>query len=187
MQKWEKNKEEFSKYGKFSTILLGKKVDFFPSLHFDADSFVDSIGYEESIGFIFPIALIPATKKDVDICLEKFPNEFYNGFFWGGFLSLNYDIKNGKLINIQIFIEGNDDEIGIGLNTRRISYLLKKHLLICFEQGHNYDSGYTDEKNMYKKILNTLKETEFIIDYNYTMEDIHNDIKNYPLNKLYSE
>lgn len=198
IMRWKENIEEFKKWGKFSSNFnhMGsgtEKGDFYLGLQFMDDPTEESVwfakrGEEDEVKIYFNSLFIPANEITLNVYLSKQrygESDFRNGFIWGFFPTLEYDIEDGEL-KFKGLDLGHDNDTKFWLS-RRGAVIFKKQLLTCFDQGSDYDSGFTDIKNMYEKIRDSLNKEDFFSEFNYTMEDIYNDIKKININDLYKD
>lgn len=127
---------------------------------------------------------IPVNEETIQICNKNLRDTIFSGYYQGLFPSIKYNVVDGELKFDGIHL---DIAENVWYFTRRTAMIFKKQLLECFEQGGDYDSGWPKFPTMYERIRETLNTEELTLEFNYTMEDIYNDIKNYPINYLYKE
>lgn len=161
IEKWENNKREFSKFGKFKLSITQKNGDemigdFYLDLVFDRATFGDSFEDTklDNNGFFWiAVGIIPVDQETLDKCIKSFPdNDFGNGFFWGLSITLNFKLEANSMKFKSIGMYNYDTEITGAIQfanrgtTGRFRNLLKK---IFGDPNFGYPSGYTDFGNIY--------------------------------------
>lgn len=135
------NIKHFSKYGKTMIESQYNKDgdtvsgEFYLVFDFDAFNFEESYADEGKSSIDFAFGLIPVdmeTKEKFSVLPE---DDFDNGFFWGGWVTLNFDDDDAdskfELNSIDIY--SYDFYISGKISfTRNLCALIKKHLLACF-------------------------------------------------------
>lgn len=209
---WEKNVNEFSKFGKVKLnfdaidkkgIAKHKKTghlfsgDFYLCMILNAEYADDGIAFdkeENKNNFKCPIAFsigaIPVDKETIDKCKALPDPEFGNGFYWVMWLNIDYKVENGEMKFDGFSIMNYDESVSgeVSLADRKSAVVLKNMLKTIFENKVEYPSGYTDITNMYDKIQKIYcQDLELGIDYNFTMDKVQKDINNTPINNLYKD
>lgn len=194
--KWEKNIEEFSKFGKFKLNIANKFTgDFYLDLNFSRDSFLDEyapIGEgddEYYVGLGFFIGAIPVDEetrvKTLEIVTE---DDFSNGFIWSNMLSIGLKIIPGSYEITDISIEDYDVELtgGVELADRASAGRLRSLLVSLFENPNlNYPSGYNDYDYFYEMFESViLAGGGLSSDLGMKMEEIAEYIKKFPAREL---
>jgi hypothetical protein len=203
MEKWEINKEKFSKWGKATIKFLKNKQevfrgDFYLLFTFDDYAHKDSIGYmkDSSKGYFdfnisFAVGAIPVDDETLQLCLKNFPDEdFSNGFFWSMWVNIYYKVENERLSFNKITYYPYDESVTLDphLVDRRGALTLKKHIMACFDENDEYPSDDTREAFMYDLVFKTLcQELELTVDYNFHMDRALNDIKGYSHNYFFKD
>ncbi len=199
IKKWKENIDIFSKYGEFNIELSRKGVNI-PSkvyplylyLQTDIEMLIDSWDEEDTdnrdISFGFAGGLIP---KNIEDCKEiemNYSSDFYNGFFWGFWLYVDYKVENSEVSFKGIRLYDYDSVPNIQIADRKTAVSLKKLLVNCFEETYEYPSGYNDITNMYDKInQSAIQELEISATYGIDMGRIKEDIKNTPITSFYRQ
>jgi hypothetical protein len=194
--KWEKNIEEFSKFGKFKLNIANKFTgDFYLDLNFSRDSFLDEyapIGEGDDEDYVrlgFFIGAIPVDEetrvKTLEIVTE---DDFSNGFIWSNMLSIELKIIPGSYEITDISIEDYDVELtgGVELADRASAGRLRSLLVSLFENPNlNYPSGYNDYEYFYEMFESLiLAGAGLSSDLGMTMEQLAEYIKKFPASKL---
>lgn len=190
---WKKLKDEFQEWGSsklyFNKRLVGSYLqadgddhsgDFYIALDFMDDPTAESIidGKEgDKLYLYFYMNMIPVDNDTIKICNSNLTEPDFNGSYQGPFPSIKYNVVDGELKFDGIHLDSAENNWKL---SRRAAMIFKKQLLSFFEQGGNYDS-------VYERIRETLNREDFSLEFNYDMENIYNDIKNYPINYLYKE
>jgi hypothetical protein len=204
--KWKKMKEYFERWG--ASELYYKNIfdktmesNFYIGIDWEYERTLDSISSaidgNEYLSLYFSMMVIPIDPESLESGREGISdrNDFFksNGFYVGQEISINYDFIGGELKFKGIDLK-ESNRISL---SRRAAVILKKQLLACFEEGGDYNSDYHYSKEgyqyskpneiMHDVIRDELNELDFTLEFNYTMEDIYNDIKNLPINDLYKK
>lgn len=203
MEKWEKNIEMYSTWGKstFKFMLNGKEVfrgDFYLMFDFDEHSNSDNIldmkegarGYFD-FQISFSVGLIPVDDETLQKCLSSFPDKrFKNGFFWGNQVILRYKVENEKVSfnGISTYPYDVEETLEPELVDRRGALTLKRSLMDCLDEGKDYPSGIDDKKTMHDIVYRCIcQKCELLVDYDVDMERILNDVKEYSHNHLFKD
>jgi hypothetical protein len=183
---WKKLKDEFQEWGS-SKLYFKRSVgddhsgDFYIALDFmddpTAESIIDGKEGKNKLHLYFYMNIIPVDNDTIEICNSNLTEPDFNGSYQGPYPSIKYNVVDGELKFDGIHLDFAEN---IWKLSRRAAMIFKKQLLSCFEQGGNYDS-------VYERIRETLNREDFSLEFNYDMENIYNDIKNYPINYLYKE
>lgn len=203
MEKWKKNIQEYSPWGKATFKFISKKSeifrgDFYLILTFDDYAHLDSIPHlkETSKGYFsfsinFALGLIPADEETLQKCLSKFPDpNFYNGFFWGNWVNLYYKVENDKLSFSGISYHPYDESQTLDpeLVDRRGALTLKKSLIACLDENQDYPSNDTRYQIMHDLVFRCVcQQCELLVDYGLDMEKMLNDVKGYSHNYLFKD
>jgi len=204
-------RQEFKDFGKVNLEIILKdreypyeKIDefngdFYIGLKLNNIKIYDNQGGDTitHLGINFDILLIPSTKKEEDdyIKLIKFEKESRDIYVRSEY-KLEDMINGGVAILYDISENLNEDPIKFRTmyahcksfdKNRRFAVLLKKQLLSCFSPGE-YPSTNSKFNSMHDEIRDKIEnELQLTLEYDYSIEDIHNDINNFRINKLYSE
>ena len=194
IQKWKENIDTFSKYGEFNFELsfgVSKVYPFYLDLTSDMEMLIDSWEDEDpdnrTISFAFSGGLIPKSIEDLNKIEKDYSSDFYNGFFWGFWLYVDYEVKNSEVSykGIRVY---DYDNIPIQIADRKTAVSLKKLLANCFDETFEYPSGYTNIPNMYDKInQSVIQDLEISATYGIDMGRIKEDIKNTPIASFYKQ
>lgn len=202
MEKWENNIKTFSPYGKATIKFMSKKSeifrgDFYLIFTFDSVSNFESItDAKESGGYFdfriqFAVGLIPANEETLFECLDKFPeNYFGNGFFWGNWVGLEYKVENEKnnFNKISIYPYDEGQTFNPELVDRRGALSLKKSLMACLDEYVDYPSDDTRFQIMHDLVYRCIcQECEMLVDYDFDMERVLNDVKGYSHNYFFKD
>jgi hypothetical protein len=190
---WKKMINEFKKWGECEMYFNDEREiergpgKFYIGLHFmddpTAESIADAKESGDDIRIYFILMVIPADDETKKLCDDYLPmKDFDGGYYQGIYPTLQYKSENGTLKLEMLDISPGDNNF---IFTRKAAVIFKKQLLSCFEEGADYDSGYTNITNMYEKIRTTLQDEDFTLEFDYDMDDIYNDIKKIPINDLY--
>lgn len=204
--KWKKMKEYFERWGTpelYYKNIVDRTIEtkFYIGIDWEyertLDSITSAIDGDDHLSLYFSMMAIPIDPESVESGREGISdrNDFFksNGFYVGQHISINYDFIGGELKFKGIDLK---ESHNISLS-RRAAVILKKQLLACFEEGGDYPSDYhyskedyqysSPNKIMHDVIRDELNELDFTLEFNYTMEDIYNDIKNFSINDLYKK
>lgn len=204
---WKKKVEEYSEFGSV-------KLDFYPDgpnngvPNFSGDFYLcftfDEYGIEEAIEenkeksdsdfeipISFSIGIIPVDEENLKKCIKCLPDpDFSNGFFWAMWLSVRVSVVANKITSIKITTNEYDGNVSLypSIADRRSANVFRKYMISLFDENSHYPSGYTDYSAMYDKLnIFLTQKLELGIDYNFTMEKVHEEIKKYPINRIYQE
>lgn len=199
MVKWEENKSEFSKFGKFRLEITNTKTKntfiggFYLSLVLDRLGFEDSledVKGDKSGTFWIAIGIIPADEKTLNDCMRYLPdNDMDNGFFWGLSISLSFEIEEEEmkfktyyLDNYDLGISG-DVKIADRASAGRFKNLLKN---MFTKPDFNYPSGYTDFNNFYDMVYSVFgAQFGLSSEYGFSPELIGDFINKISANEMY--
>lgn len=202
--KWKKMKEYFERWGSAEIYYINifdktMESNFYIGIDWEYERTLDSIASaidgNDHLSLYFSMMVIPVDPKSLGEYISD-RNDFFksNGFYVGKEISINYDFIDGELKFKGIDLKESSHRISL---SRRSAVILKKQLLACFEEGGDYPSDYyyskedyqysNPNKIMHDVIRDELNELDFTLEFNYTMEDIYNDIKNFPINDLYKK
>lgn len=210
MRAWQKNINEYSKYGTFQFEIsnngTSQKVnhnsvfvgDFHLLFSYDSDSLEDSVAMEKAsdtpdeypIDILFFIAVIPANEECLKYCLKQFPkDDTSDGFFWALTLSIVMEVKNERVNCLQLVIDQYDTGLSranFKIADRKTANNFKNSLVSLFTEDFEYPSGYSNIPNMFAKLENSIcQHTEFSIDYGFDLLKVRDFIKKIPVNTLY--
>ena len=192
---WKKLKDEFQEWGS-SKLYFSKSVsnavensgDFYLTLDFmddvTAESIIDAKEGKDIFYLYFYMNIIPVDEETIEICNKNIQDPDFNGYYQGPYPVIKYDIVDGKMKFNGIYLEMAENDWNL---SRRAAMIFKKQLLACFEEGGHYGSGIPNFSTMHDRIRYSLNREDFTLEFDYTMENIYNDIKNYPINYLYKE
>jgi len=196
--RWEKNLEEFAKYGTYKLNIKTPKGnilgDFYLDFIFDGDCFMDSI-YDADEGvkngdIYLMVGMIPTTNELRNECDEKLPEpDMGNGFYWGMSVGVSFDITNNR-VNLKEFNIWNYDENisgDVSLADRGSAGRFKNTLKKFFsDPSYNYPSGRTDVDYLYQALEQViLSEGGFSSDYGFELEDVAKFLNTVSPNTMY--
>ena len=117
----------------------------------------------------------------------NYSSDFYNGFFWGFWIYVDYKVENSEVSYKGIRIYDYDD-IPVQISDRKTAVSLKKLLVNCFEETYEYPSGYTDITNMYDKVnQSAIQDLEISATYGIDMGRIKEDLQKTPIISFYKQ
>lgn len=193
--KWERAKQEFSRFGKFKVKTTNPNTketcigDFYLDITFDEVSFIESVD-DSDPGIWFMIGAIPVdeeTKERFDKCLPD--PDMGNGFYWMFSAGIHYKKEEGKIEFTKFWIDVYDEYIcGESRLADRGSAGRFKNLLIKLftDSSLNYPSGYTNADTIYEVFERSiLSESGFSSDYGLTLEDVANYVRTISPNTMY--
>lgn len=198
-KKWEEMKAKCSRFGTYQLRVEEGGKEFVGSFHpyftFDRDGFLDEYEYNKEQGenFDMPIGFfvgsIPADQETLDRCMETMPeNDFNNGFFWTGIVSMLLYFEDGSINIHDINIGEYDDSIhgNVSITDRKSAQAIKNTLVRMFsEPDLGYPSGYTDFDSFYEMFeAKILAEAGLSSDYGLTMEKIADFLRATSANKF---
>ena len=199
--KWEKMKQECSKFGTYN-LQIGNNADgtefvgrFHPYITFDRDGFLDEYEYNKEKGADFDMQLglflgsIPADQETLEKCIETMPDpDFNNGFFWTNNISILIYFENGSTKIHDIMIDEYDDSLtgSVSVTDRNSAQTLKTLLAKMFsDPSLGYPSGYNDFDSFYEMFeAKVLAEAGLSSDYGFSMEAIADFLKGVSANKF---
>lgn len=198
LNRWKKNVEEYQKFGEFnfelsrpgSPSIKPKVYSFYLHLECEYESMIDFWEEEEdnnrNICFSFFTGLIPKNLEDIEEIKQLYTNDFFNGFFFGNWININYKVVNSELTFIGINVR--DYEVPVQVADRRTANSLKRLLVNCFDSKFDYPSGYRDITNIYDKIEHSvIQALDMSINYGIDMDRIREDIQKLPVINFYKQ
>jgi len=139
-----------------------------------------------NICFSFFTGLIPKNLEDIEEIKQLYTNDFFNGFFFGNWININYKVVNSELTFIGINVR--DYEVPVQVADRRTANSLKRLLVNCFDSKFDYPSGYRDITNIYDKIEHSvIQALDMSINYGIDMDRIREDIQKLPVINFYKQ
>jgi hypothetical protein len=199
MVKWEENKSQFSKFGKFKLNITNPETnktftgDFYLDLVLDRMSFEDSL--DEIISdrkgvFWIAIGIIPVDEKTLNDCMQYLPdNDMYNGFFWGLSLTLDFVLEDEQIKFTNYSLDNYDENIAgnIKIADRASAGRFKNLLKNMFSKSDfNYPSGYNDFNNFYDMVYDVFgAQFGLTTDYGFSPEVITDFINTISANQMY--
>ena len=197
--KWEKMKQQCSKFGTYELHIEEDGVEFVGKFHpyitFDRDGFLDEYEYNKEKGADFDMQLglflgsIPADQETLEKCIETMPDpDFNNGFFWTNNISILIYFENGSTKIHDIMIDEYDDSLtgSVSVTDRNSAQTLKTLLAKMFSEPNlGYPSGYNDFDSFYEMFeAKVLAEAGLSSDYGFSMEAIADFLKGVSANKF---
>jgi hypothetical protein len=202
MRRWEELKSKWSGFGKatYKFMKSSKEVmrgDFYLGLTFDDYQHLDSISYmkeerrDKSFNINFAVCLIPVDIDTLNKCKSSLPDKYFDGWYWGNWISLNYSVIDESSKFKGISISPYDEELTLDLEIvdKPSARTLKKHLMACFDESQDYPSDIIDgQKFMYDLIFETIcQKLDMTAEYNLTMESMLDDVKGYSHNYFFKD
>ena len=204
LQKWKESLQVHSPFGIFKITVKNPKTgknftaDFAIEFNFDELAFEDSYEYEKEqsegdildLNIPFFIGIIPTSEETMNLCNEIMPEaEFGNGFYWGMFLSLGFDIIGGKVQFKKFELDSYDSGLSgeVSLADRASAGKFKTLLLNIFSNPNfNYPSGYTDVEYLYQKLEQVICiQQAFSSEYGFELKDVADFINQQSPNTMY--
>lgn len=199
--KWEKMKQQCSKFGTYN-LQIGNNADgiefvgrFHPYITFERDGFVDEYednkehGEDFDMGLYFFLGSVPADQETLDKCIETMPDpDFGNGFFWTNTIGILLYFEDGSVKIHDVKIDDYDDSLhgDVAITDRKSAQALKTILVKMFsEPDLGYPSGYNDFDSFYEMFeAKILAEAGLSSDYGLTMEKIAEFLRATSANKF---
>lgn len=198
MDKWRKNIQDYSQWGKATIQFDDFKGDFYLCLIFDETANMENIevSKEESdsyfnVNLFLSVGLIPVDKETLLEVSKKYPDlDFSNGFFFTHDISIEYKIEDSKAEFLKISL--NSDHFSeiygecISFDGRKSAMTLKKHIIACLDEEQDYpsDSSYS---NMAQYIFAKICQESDMDNYGLTMDKMLKDVKGYSPNYFYKD
>ena len=196
--KWEKEVEEYSKFGSIRlSIGEGSNIytgNFYTDFTFDGFAFEDNYEYEknESVDGNFsseiyiPVGIIPTTKEGLDKCLQIIDTEYFtNGFFWGIHIMIKFNVVDNERIEFTGMSFDSDGDINAKLTSNAAIKLKELLYRLLTDKSLNYPSSSTEYTNEYDHINNFLcAEMGLSADYGFELKDIADYIQTVDKNTL---
>jgi len=198
--KWKQRLEEFSKFGIFKMVIknpeTNKKItgDFALVINFDTLSFEDNnseLNENEESSFLFFVGLVPTSEQLINECERLMPSaEFDNGFYWGLYLAIKFQIVNQKVKFTTIEIGDYEENLSgnVTFENRGSANKFKVLMKSIFSNDKlNYPSGYTDTIYIYEKLEQAiLMGAGFSSDFGFELQDISDYLNTISPNLLFS-
>ena len=199
--KWEKMKQQCSKFGTYN-LQIGNNADgtefvgsFHPYITFERDGFLDEYEYnkEQGADFDMPLSLflgsIPADQETLEKCIETMPDpDFGNGFFWTNNIGIQLYFESGSVKINDVKIDEYDDSLtgSVSITDRKSAQTLKTLLVKMFSEPNlGYPSGYNDFDSFYEMFeAKVLAEAGLSSDFGFSMEAIADFLKAVSANKF---
>lgn len=198
LEKWKRKVDEFSKLGTL-------KFDIY-SPESDEDSYTGDFYIEICPEFIdlqefwhdepqdnrlisipFSVGLIPTNEDDFTAISKMFPNlDFYNGFFWGFWIYVEYTVVNGASNFSGIKLMSYDDSVAeLQISDMKTRQSLKKMIKSIFEENSDLNKSSSDVSNLYELIeREIIQDLELYSDYGIDQDRIASDIRKIPASHL---
>ena len=206
IKKWKENVDTFSKYGEFNIELsapkngqnldnsIPKSFPFYLDISISADMIVDCWDDEDDpdnrpITFTFAGGLVPKNEEDLPEIQKYILDDFYNGFYWGFWININYKVTNGEVTFENLLVYDYDEYmVNFQFSDRKSVVKFKNLIVNLFDSKFDYPSGYKDVTNMYDKVEQELIQgLEISSTYGIDMERIKEDVKRVALNSFYKQ
>jgi hypothetical protein len=197
--KWEKMKQQCSKFGTYELHIEVDGVEFVGKFHpyitFERDGFVDEYednkehGEDFDMGLYFFLGSVPADQETLDKCIETMPDpDFGNGFFWTNNIGIQLYFESGSVKINDVKIDEYDDSLtgSVSVTDRKSAQTLKMLLVKMFSEPNlGYPSGYNDFDSFYEMFeAKVLAEAGLSSDYGFSMEAIADFLKTVSANKF---
>lgn len=202
-EKWKKNIETYSPFGKATFKFMSGKSEVFRGDFYLIFTFDDTLNHEsiidakeESGGYFnfpiqFAVGLIPSDEETLKKCLSKFPEPYFeNGFFWSNWVNIFYKVENEKLSFSKVSYDPYDEgqTLSPELVDRRGALTLKKSLMACLDEDVDYPSSDDRYHTMHDLVFRCIcQQCEMLVDYNLDMEKMLNDVKEYSHNYFFKD
>lgn len=195
VEKWKKNIEEFSPFGKYNIKIGNPETgesfvgEFYLDVIFDELAFAESID-DTGSGLWFHIGAIPVDESVIEKCEEIMPDpDLYNGFYWMFGMGVNYQIKNNKVELTSFYLESYDDSLTgeVSITDRGSAGRLRNLIIKMFsDPSFKYPSGYTNADTIYEVFERSiLSESGFSSDYGFTLEEVADYMRTISPNTMY--
>lgn len=181
--------------------------EFYPFIEFSEESGLEKVYMNDDLFKLeFNFYVFPKSDEYLDIIIKSSKSIIKDLYsedklqaFYMGKIRIYYDIPNP---NDSIMKKDSTSESKFGfkyilldflpyrkivLKDKRSATSLKKNILGCFEQGSLYPTTDNSYQNSYDQIKHFLNKSGFTLEYDYTIEDIYDDIYSYSSNKFYIE
>lgn len=191
--RWVKNIEEYSKFGDFKIKITdknGKELiidDFYLSIVFEHDMFIDCMPENDSICFF--IGIIPKNEETIKKCNSVLPEpDFGNGFYWGMNIAIKFEIVKDTVNITNFFIYNYDTSVSgnVELADRRSAVKFKNLIKnILNDPNFNYPST-RNGMYMYQDLESTIcVEGEFSSNYGFSIDDLGKFVDKISPNQLF--
>jgi hypothetical protein len=200
MDKWRKNIQDYSQWGKATLIIKNDegiflRGDFYLALIFDETANMENIELSKeendsyfNVSLYFSLAIIPTDEETLNKFKENYPeSDFSNGFFFAKAIYINYKIEDSKAKFINISMDsGEGYGLEIEIHGRKSAMTLKKHIIACLDENQDYtpDSSYS---NMAQYIFAKICQESDMDNYGLTMDKMLKDVKGYSPNYFYKD
>jgi hypothetical protein len=202
MKKWVKKVQEMSKFGEFEITLSNQDentlsnedenefsgtfyLEVVPNLEDLTEFWNDSDTEDREIQISLSVGLIPKNKEDIQVIKDLFDLDFYNSFFWGFWLHVEYRVVNSSVEFVGITIYDYDPETCKVIFNRKSANSLKRLIVSLFDPSTSYPSGYRDITDFYEKLeVEIIQGLEISADYGIDMQRIKNDLQKLPVTQF---
>jgi len=198
MDKWKRKVDEYSKFGtfKFDIYSPGSDQDSLKGNFYieicpeftDLQEFWDEEEQDNrTISIRFSVGLIPTSEDDIKTISDNFEDlDFYNGFFWGFWFSVDYTVVNGKTSFSKIQLDNYDESVAeVQISDMRTRQQLKKMFMGIFEQNSDLNKSSTDNSNLYELVeAEIIQGLEVYSDYGIDQDRIVTDLRKIPASHI---
>jgi len=138
------------------------------------------------ISIPFAAGLIPTNEDDINAISEKFELDFYNGFFWGFWIYVEYSVVNGTTSFSTLKLMSYDDSMAeVQISDMRTRQQLKKLIVSIFEENSDLNKSSTDVSNLYELFdREIIQDLELYSDYGIDQDLIASDLRKIPASHL---
>jgi hypothetical protein len=200
IDKWKRKVDKYSKFGTFRFDLYspgsedsyrGGNVEFYLEIcpeFTDLQEFWDEEEQDNrTISIRFSVGLIPTSEDDIKGISDNFEDlDFYNGFFWGFWFSVDYTVVNCKTSFSKIQLDSYDDSVAeIQISGMKTRQQLKKIFMDIFEQNSDLNKSSTDNSNLYELVeTEVIQGLELYSDYGIDQDRIVTDLRKIPASHI---
>jgi hypothetical protein len=198
LEKWKRKVDEFSKFGTFKFDIYSPESDedsytgdFFleicPEFTDLQEFWHDEPQDNRTISIRFSVGFIPTREDDIKTISTFFPDlDFYNGFFWGFWLSVDYIVVDGATRFSKVTLDSYDESLAqVQISDMRTRQSLKKMIMSIFEKDSDLNKSSSDVSNLYELVeREVIQELELYSDYGIDQDRIVSDIRKLPASHL---
>lgn len=198
IDKWKRKVDQYSKFGtfKFDIYSPGSDQDSYtgdfyieicPEFTDLQEFWHDEEQDNRTISIRFAVGLIPTSEDYIKAISDNFEDlDFYNGFFWGFWFSVDYTVVNGSTSFSKIQLDNYDESIAeVQISDMRTRQQLKKMFMGIFEQNSDLNNSSKDASNLYELVeREVIQELELYSDYGIDQDRIVTDLRKIPASHL---
>ena len=198
LEKWRQKVDEFSKFGTFKFDIYSPESDedsytgdFYleicPEFTDLQEFWHDEEQDNRTLSIRFSAGLIPTNEDDIKTISTFFPDlDFYNGFFWGFWFSVDYIVVDGATRFSKLLFDTYDESLAqVQISDMRTRQSLKKMIMSIFEKNSDLNNSSKDASNLYELVeREVIQELELYSDYGIDQDRIASDIRKVPASHL---